>query len=205
MVNNKQEEFWANRYEKEYQRKNSSFNLDLGIEGWNQMLDKAEGISSFLECGCNIGRNLKFLDIIMPDASKSIIEISNSAFEYVSKNYEISQSFNGPILDSNFSDNTFDLVFSAMVLIHIDPENLLENMKKMYSYSKKYILICEYFNRTQTSIEYQGEMNMLFKCDFGKLFMENFQVELIDYGFHWGQIYDEAGFGDTTWWLFKKS
>ena len=141
----------------------------------------------------------------MPDASKSIIEISNSAFEYVSKNYEISQSFNGPILDSNFSDNTFDLVFSAMVLIHIDPENLLKNMKKMYSYSKKYILICEYFNRTQTSIEYQGEMNMLFKCDFGKIFMENFQVELIDYGFHWGQIYDEAGFGDTTWWLFKKS
>ena len=53
----------------------------------------------------------------------------------------------------------------------------------------------------QSNIE---EKDKLFKRDFGKLFIENFDVELIDYGFHWGYINDPAGFDDTTWWLFKR-
>jgi hypothetical protein len=48
------------------------------------------------------------------------------------------------------------------------------------------------------------QKNRLFKRDFGKLFLENFSAELIDYGFLWGHIYDDAGFDDITWWLFEK-
>ena len=53
-------------------------------------------------------------------------------------------------------------------------------------------------------LEYQGEKDRLFKRDFGKFFIENFPVTLVDYGFLWGHIYDKAGFDDITWWLFKK-
>jgi hypothetical protein len=95
-------------------------------------------------------------------------------------------------------------VFTMGVLIHINPDQLLEHMSKMYGYSKKYILIGEYFNRIPISIEYQGEKEKLFKRDFGKLFIENFDVNLVDYGFLWGHIYDIAGFDDITWWLFEK-
>ena len=77
-------------------------------------------------------------------------------------------------------------------------------MKKMYEYSNRYILIGEYFNRTPMKLEYQGESDKLFKSDFGKLFLENFNVSLVDYGFLWGHIYDNAGFDDITWWLFEK-
>jgi len=205
MTSNEQQKFWSVTYEKEYQLKNSDFDFDLGIAGWNQMLNKADAISSFLECGCNIGRNLVFLDKALPDAKKSVVEISKSAFEYVNEKFSLDRSFNGPIIDSAFEDQSFDLVYTTQVLIHIHPDELLDNMEKMFNYSKKYILICEYFNRTPASIEYQGEMDKLFKCDFGKLFIQNFDVELIDYGFHWGHIYDVAGFDDTTWWLFKKN
>ena len=59
-------------------------------------------------------------------------------------------------------------------------------MSKLYDYSNKYILNGEYFNRTPVIIEYQGQLNKLFKRDFGKLFSENFNVKLIDYGFLWG-------------------
>lgn len=55
------------------------------------------------------------------------------------------------------------------VLIHINPDQLLDHMQKMYQYSRKYILMGEYFNRTPTSIEYRGESDKLFKRDFGKL------------------------------------
>ena len=40
--------------------------------------------------------------------------------------------------------------------------------------------------------------------DFGKLFLENFDVKVVDYGFLWGVEYDVAGFDDITWWLFEK-
>jgi hypothetical protein len=53
-------------------------------------------------------------------------------------------------------------------------------------------------------INYNGEDDRLYKRDFGKLFIESFNVELVDYGFLWGHIYDKSGFDDITWWLFKK-
>jgi hypothetical protein len=54
-------------------------------------------------------------------------------------------------------------------------------------------------------IEYQGKKDRLFKRDFGKLFIENFDVKLVDYGFLWDHIYDAAGFDNVTWWLLQKN
>jgi len=102
------------------------------------------------------------------------------------------------------NEGVFDLVFTMGVLIHINPDQLIENMAKIFKYSSRYILFGEYFNRTPVSIEYQGEQNKLFKRDFGRLFINNFDVNLIDYGFLWSYIYQVAGFDDITWWLFEK-
>jgi len=102
------------------------------------------------------------------------------------------------------NEGVFDLVFTMGVLIHINPDQLIENMAKIFKYSSRYILFGEYFNRTPVSIEYQGEQNKLFKSDFGRLFINNFDVNLVDYGFLWSYIYQVAGFDDITWWLFEK-
>ena len=168
------------------------------------MLSKAEVVNSYLECGSNIGRNISFLQTVLPNAQKAIIEISPDAYQITVSRYNPQHSFNGAILESDFNDESFNLVYTMGVLIHIHPEDLLDNMRKMFNYSNKYILFGEYFNRTPVMIEYQGEQNKLFKRDFGKLFMENFNVQLVDYGFLWGHIYDDAGFDDVTWWLFEK-
>ena len=122
----------------------------------------------------------------------SIIEISKPAFTYVTSRHNFDYAFNGAILDSNFPNNHFDLVFTMGVLIHINPDDLIKNLSRIYDYSKKYILLGEYFNRTPISIEYQGKKDRLFKRDFGKLLIENFDVELVDYGFLWGHIFDAA-------------
>jgi len=201
---NEQQNFWAHSYAEDYIRKNISFDKKLGIECWQKMLSKAEGITSILECGCNIGRNIGFLNEILPAASKSIIEISKPAYEFVTSHFKLDKTFNGAIVESNFTEGEFDLVYTMGVLIHIHPDDLLANMRKMVAYSGKYILMGEYFNRTPVMIEYQGEKDRLFKRDFGKLFAENFAVKLVDYGFLWGHIYDVAGFDDITWWLFEK-
>jgi spore coat polysaccharide biosynthesis protein SpsF len=203
--NSEQEKFWATTYANDYIKKNSEFDHKLGSEAWVNMLQKIQGkVKNYLECGCNVGRNIAQLKLAFPEAKPSIIEISEPAFNFVTAHHEFTSAYNGPILNSNFEKESFDLVFTTGVLIHINPDQLLEHMAKMFGYSKKYILIGEYFNRTPISIEYQGENEKLFKRDFGKLFIENFNVKLVDYGFLWGHIYDKAGFDDVTWWLFEK-
>ena len=201
---NEQENFWANEYGQDYILKNQNFDLNKGADAWKIMLKNANRIDSILECGCNVGRNINFLNLILPETEKSIIEINKTAFEFVIKNFTLQQTFNGSITQSNLRNN-FDLVFTMGVLIHIHPDNLLENMKKIASYSRKYILFGESFNRTPMMIEYREKKARLFKRDFGKLFIENFDVKLVDYGFLWGHIYDAAGFDDVTWWLFEKN
>jgi pseudaminic acid biosynthesis-associated methylase len=201
---NEQQNFWANTYADEYIKKNSQFDRVKGVAAWKQMLAKAGQITSVLECGCNIGRNIDFLNVVLPDARKSIIEISQPAFAFVTKQHKLTQAFNGAIVEAMFDEESFDLVYTMGVLIHIHPDNLLDNMEKMYKLSSNYILMGEYFNRTPVMLEYQGQKDRLFKRDFGKLFLQKFSVELVDYGFLWGNIYDDAGFDDTTWWLFKK-
>lgn len=203
--NSEQEKFWATTYADDYIKKNSDFNHKLGSEAWNKMLKETHGgVANYLECGCNIGRNIEQIKRVLPDAKPSIIEISEPAFRFVTAHHNFVGAYNGPILDSEFEQKSFDLVFTMGVLIHINPDQLLDHMEKMFGYSKKYILIGEYFNRTPMTIEYQGEKDKLYKRDFGKFFIENFEVKLLDYGFLWGHIYDSAGFDDITWWLFEK-
>jgi pseudaminic acid biosynthesis-associated methylase len=204
-LRNEQEQFWSDTYAQDYIAKNSAFDRVKGVEGWTKMLAKAERpIDSVLECGCNIGRNIDFLGEVLPEAQRSIIEVSKPAYAFVTDRFAFDRSYNGTILESDFAPASFDLAFTIGVLIHIHPDNLLANMRKMFDYSRRYVLIGEYFNRTPVMLEYQGEQDRLFKCDFGKLFLENHAVDLIDYGFLWGYEYDAAGFDDITWWLFEK-
>ena len=139
---NEQQKFWADDYAQEYIRKNSNFDAKLGAEGWSKMLASAETIDSILECGCDIGRNIQFLNAINPSATKSVIEISKPAFDFVTTHFDLEHAFNGPIVDSKFPV-AFDLVFTMGVLIHVHPDDLLENMKAMFDHSNRYVLMGE--------------------------------------------------------------
>ena len=80
-MNTEQEKFWAKTYSKDYISKNSNFDDERGREGWAKMLASADNIESILECGSNIGRNIGFLNAVLPDAEKSLIELSEQAYE----------------------------------------------------------------------------------------------------------------------------
>lgn len=202
---NEQQTFWRNEYAKRYIERNAQFDEKGGVEGWRRMLRKAEGIDSLLECGSNIGRNIGFLNQVLPAARKSIIELSPDPYAVVTKRYQLENAFLGPILEANFAPASFDLAYTTCVLIHVHPDDLLANMKKISGFSRKYVLFGEYFNRTPTSIEYQGKKDQLWKRDFGSFYMDNFPAKVVDYGFLWGREFDAAGFDDITWWLFEKT
>ena len=51
-------------------------------------------------------------------------------------------------------------------------------------------------------ITYQKEKNLLFKRDYGEIFLNNFKnVNLIDYGFLMKRF---SGFDNCNFWLFEK-
>ncbi len=203
---NQQEDFWMTKIAESYAQDNSTFDENLGQIAWEKILSKVEvgSISSYLDCGSNIGRNIRFLQKILPEASANIVELSKVPFEKCLKDFKIEDSYLGSIKNAIF-DKKFELVFTNGVLIHVNPDDLLKSMRRMYELSSRYILIAEYFNRTPVMIHYRGEDDKLFKQDFGKLFADNFECELLDYGFLWGHEFDQAGFDDITYWLFEKS
>ena len=136
--NSEQEEFWAKAYADDYIKKNSSFDHALGAMGWTKMIGNVSAeISNYLECGCNIGRNLEQLKKVIPTAKPSVIEISKPAFDFVTSHYPIEHAFNGAILDSRLSLNYFELVFTMGVLIHINPDQLLQNMQRIRTITRQ--------------------------------------------------------------------
>jgi pseudaminic acid biosynthesis-associated methylase len=203
---NQQEKFWTIEIGARYRADNDSFSKDLGISAWREMTDRIDTtkIVSYLECGSNIGRNISFLQEIFPGASASVIELNPESLEVCKSRYDLKSFFSGSIATAKFNEK-FDLVFSCGVLIHVNPEELIASMRSMYQLTNRYILIAEYFNREPVSISYRGSEEKLFKRDFGKLFIENFQVNLVDCGFLWSHVYESAGFDDVTYWLFEKT
>ena len=205
---NGQEEFWIKDLATTYIESNpylATQEAKLAEKAWKQILSKIDlaSIESFLECGSNIGRNIRTLNMVLPKASASIIEINPLALEECILNNSIESNYLGSIKDAEFS-SAFDLVFTCGVLIHINPDDLLQTVAKMFHLSSRYIIVAEYFNRTPISISYRGENDKLFKRDWGRFVLENFHAELIDYGFLWGHVYDDSGFDDIMYWVFQK-
>mgnify|MGYP000492294454 CR=1 FL=1 len=90
-----QEGFWAEEYSKEYIEKNSQFDDLKGAECWSKILHCTNyEISNFLELGCNVGRNIKQLQTVLPSAKPSAIEISKEAFQYANSKFTFENSFN---------------------------------------------------------------------------------------------------------------
>ena len=202
---NQQENFWKNEITQSYVTDNSRFDEILGQTAWKRMLTKVdtEGITSYLDCGSNIGRNIAVLKKILPLSNSNIIEIAELPFRICTTTFEIKDSFLGSIKDARFKKQ-FELVFSMGVLIHVHPDELLETMRNMFNLSSRYIILGEYFSRTPIMMNYRGEEDKLFKMDFGRYFVENFDCSVIDYGFLWGNEFDDAGFDDITYWVFEK-
>lgn len=201
-----QEDFWKNKITESYAQDNSDFDEQLGLDAWERILSKIDksDIASYLDCGSNIGRNIAFLKKVLPNAAANIVELAKGPYDKCLEDFQIEESFLGPIKNAKFNKR-FDLVFTNAVLIHVNPDDLLESMGRMFEMSSRYILIGEYFNRTPVMINYRGEDDRLFKRDFGKLLVENFDCKVLDYGFLWGHEFDTAGFDDITYWLFEKS
>ncbi len=197
-----QEKFWKNHFGNDYTVRN----LDRGANVYNvigkDLYSNKIKIKSALEIGCNIGLNLHTLKKIYPKAKLYGVEINKSAYDIAKKKFIC---FNESIYNFK-AKKKFDLVISSGVLIHQSPKYLKKFYRKMYTLSKKYLYLDEYFNPHPVRISYRGFKNKLFKRDFAKELWDLYpNLKLIDYGFHWSEDpLKKNSCDNSNWFLFKK-
>lgn len=198
-----QEQFWATEFGSQYIERNGSLDLYAANLNFfsNIVSHMSEPCSSILELGANIGMNVGPITQLLPDSKFTAVEINPEACKQLElTGCEVVQ---GSILDFK-SEEMFDLTFTKGVLIHINPQELVNVYKALYENSRRYVLIAEYYNPTPVAIPYRGHEDRLFKRDFAGEMMEMYRdLRLVDYGFayHKGKFPQD----DITWFLMEKN
>lgn len=198
-----QENFWATDFGNDYIDRNEGEKLIASnVALFSKILRSAPDIKSAAELGCNIGLNLMALNRINKNFNLQGYEINESAAK-VASNQKIASILNTTITETLSSHNKFDLTFSKLVLIHINPEKLETVYDNLYALSNRYIMVCEYYNPSPVVVEYRGHQNRLFKRDFAGELISKYNLRLLDYGFNYHRDTYFTN-DDATWFLMEK-
>ncbi|NQW95203.1 MAG: pseudaminic acid biosynthesis-associated methylase [Polaromonas sp.] len=199
-----QEAFWAGEFGTEYiQRNQGDALLASNLDFFAKALRAARGVKTAIEFGANIGMNLKALKLLHPMQEQHGIEINADAASQLSQVIPAGQVHQTSILDFQ-PGQTWDLVLIKGVLIHINPDALLQVYDKLVTASGRYLLVAEYYNPAPVAIPYRGHADRLFKRDFaGEIMDRHPQMQLVDYGFAYRR---DPSFpqDDITWFLMEK-
>lgn len=198
------ETFWKGDFGNKYTDRNRGGERMISCRVVNlaKCLARADYIASSLELGSNIGYNEIALQRLYPDIEMEAVEINKNAAEECSKIKNVIVH-NDSIYDFK-TEKRFDLTFMLGVLIYIDSDRLDEVYNKLYLYSKKYILIFEYYNPVPIDVNYRGFDGQMCKRDFAGEMLERYpDLDLLDYGFIYHR--DKAfPMDDFNWFLLQK-
>jgi len=154
---------------------NASFDELLGITLENLLSSFFDDLNrnyKILEVGCNVGLNLSILKKM---GFKNLygIEINEKAIKIAKQRNPEIKFFHSSI-EKFETDQKFDLVFTAGVLIHINPESLSNIIQKIYSLTDKFIFGYENFSENLTKLDYREHSNILWKQNFPELYHKIF-------------------------------
>jgi pseudaminic acid biosynthesis-associated methylase len=169
--------------------------------GWREVLQGLP-VQSVLEIGCNRGHNLVAIsDLLGEQADVVGIEPNRHAQRVARGSSDRIAVLNGDAFALPFKDRTFDLVFTAGVLIHIALARLPAALAEIHRVSRRYIVALEYFAEEETSIPYRGRDDLLWKRNFLKHYEEQFPELVLVRSGYFGA---EQGFDRTHWWVLEK-
>ena len=204
---NEQETFWAGAQGDAYTNRNR-VNWLLRVPFWTDVIAMT-GAKRIMEVGCNFGANLLALRTINPHLNLFGIDINDYARRQASSlGLDVMEStalsyFNWlENAKKIFGDaNPNDLIFTSGVLIHISPESLRAEMQAILDLSRHYVLCIEYAADKEEEVEYRGEMQRLWRRDYGALYQELCPQLTLMHKWH---LDKSQGFDDCTAWLFSK-
>lgn len=199
-----QEIFWQGEFGDTYTDRNDGPEwIASNVNFFSKALSKTSGVKNILELGANRGLNIQALNILLPRAEISAVEINAKAAAALALNCPSTDVHQTSIFEFK-PNNTWDITFTKGVLIHINPDKLKEAYATLYNCSSKYILVAEYYNPSPVEISYRGHDSKLFKRDFAGEIMDQYKdLKLVDYGFIYRRD-NNFPQDDTTWFLMEK-
>ncbi len=183
MPQTKEEKFWSSKFGRGYVSRNKfdPKGLDrLYVSKFGTSRSKLNKeflqnikVNNILEVGCNIGNQLALLQ---KQGFKNLygVDIYPEAVEQAKFHTKHINIIQGSAFDLPFKDKHADLVFTAGVLIHINPKDLKKAMSEIYRTSNKYIWGYEYYHPQHVAIDYQGNKDRLWKGDFCQIYLDSF-------------------------------
>ena len=185
-----QMEKWAGQFGKEYTDRNAlaleemdaSYERNYGqtrTELNERFLEGVDRSIRVLEVGSNVGNQLLCLQR-MGFSNLYGIELQSYAVELSKSRTRRINIIEGSAFDIPYKDGYFDLVFTSGVLIHISPSDIALAMREIYRCTREYIWGFEYYADKYTEITYRGYGNLLWKADFARLYLDQFEdLELV--------------------------
>ena len=78
-----------------------------------------------------------------------------------------------------FKNNSFDLVFTNNVLIHISPIEIKNIVNEIYRTSSKWIWGFEYYSKNYEEIVYRNKKKLLWKANFSEIFKKKGRLKVL--------------------------
>ncbi len=199
-----QERFWEGEFGDAYVDRSMSADVVASRTAlWSRILESCKDVASVTELGANVGLNLRSLRTLLPDAELTGVEINRKAAAILRDEGSI-KVLEGSLLEL-VPETQADLAFTCGVLIHIHPDRLETAYDQLARASRRYVVVCEYYNPTPVEVVYRGHEDRLFKRDFAGEFLDaHTDFDLKDYGF----VYHRdpvAPADDITWFLMERA
>jgi len=199
---------WKSSFGDEYTKRNTPTPnvVRACTAAWHRIAQgfKGDPPRSALEVGANVGVNLGILASLFPSIRLHAVEPNDLARRTLIREQSLprEQVFDCYAHEIPLPDESIELVFTVAVLMHVPPAWLEASVKEIYRVASKYVLAVEYFSAGPKSVEYRGQMDLLYTNDYGALYLKHFpDLKVLDYGFFWKPV---TGLDNLTWWLFEK-
>lgn len=178
-INNEQKNSWSGEFGNQYIERNNS--LDVVNNDYRKLtgLTYHDIFSDFfqdldknimiLELGCNVGNNFSILKT-MGFTKLYGLDTNTKAIDIAKSRHADVCFYNSSIEECKLPEKHFDLVFTAGVLIHMNPNALRGIIEKILSLTKRYVFGFESYSESLTEVFYQNKHNMYWKQNFPQLF-----------------------------------
>ena|SRR2546426_2380792 len=181
---------WMGEFGKKYTERNA-----LTIGGMEALYERTYGLtrtdlnqrclegidrsSRILEVGSNIGTQLALLQT-MGFTNLYGIDLQHYAIELAKSRTHKINVICASAFDIPFMGESFDLVFTSGVLIHIHPSHISAVMNEIYRCTRNYIWGLEHYADDYKEVVYRGQKNLLWNVDYKRIYLDLFDdLELI--------------------------
>lgn len=193
-------ELWSGPFGDAYAERNSDAGQGRDTF-WSDLLER-HPIESALEVGCNVGGNLRWIAAAIGAENVAGVDLNRSALDELERQVPGVTAVQAPGQELPFPDRSFDLVFTAGVLIHIGPADLAAVTAEIVRCSRRFVLCAEYFAEEETEVPYRGERGALFKRDYLAHYRDGHpELELRDQTF---LSRADGNWDDVTVWLLER-